>query len=557
MTGKPGRKWRDLPPTTAPEVRRLSEFLRARVDESGKTLNDLAPAVQNASSVISTYLGGKIPTQRFVTALIAATAPAGLREKHTVEALRLLEAALHPPRRPAAGSTQSGSVSGATVNIAAVQAQHLETYAHLTRALEQHNELRQAAANSEKLVWVLYGMIGKLQERVTHLVEERDRLGEGSEATQRKLTRALGQKDRANSELARARQKQREAEELASRLQAKIDHLTGELDRLRPDAQLPDPVGVPAEAVSASEDPEGDDIEAALARAGAVNDNDSHTVARITTELAENADVVPNNPATRPYGPNDEVGDQRETRGPLADIVTAWGQGLSPNPANRFAFQHERARMIGRAGEPQKARDLLADLVGDSTRFLGPDHPSTLTMRHNHARWTGEAGNPQTARDLFADLVTDRACVLGPDHPSTLTTRYEHAQRTGEAGDPREAHNLLADLIADSARSLGPDHSSTLTTRYEHAHWTGEAGDRQKARDLLADLIADSTRALGPDHPGTLTTRHGHAHWTGEAGDRQKARDLLAGLIADSTRALGPDYPGTRTARRALTRWES
>ncbi|MFD9082493.1 tetratricopeptide repeat protein, partial [Streptomyces erythrochromogenes] len=536
---KPGRKWRDLPATTAPEVRRLAEFLRARVDESGKTLNELAPAVQNASSVISTYLGGKIPTQRFVTALVAATAPPPLRDKHTGEALRLLEAALHPPRRPASGP-QPSPLLEAVVDVAAVQAQHLETYAHLTRALEQHNELRQAAANSEKLVWVLYGMVGKLQERVTHLTADRDRLGQGSEAAERKLTRALGQQNRAERELARARQKQREAEELAARLQERIDHLTGELDRLRPDtAQLPDSMDVPAEGAAVGEDPEGDDIEAALTRAEVVNDSDS-TVARITTELSDNADVVPNNPLTGPNGPNTpdapadfphhvsktgEVGNQREAGGPFADTLTT---------------RHEHARTIGRAGDPQAARDLLADLITASTRVLGPDHPSTLTTRYNHAHWTGEAGDPHTARDLLTVIVTDRARVLGPDHPSTLTTGHEHAHWTGEAGDPHTARDLLTVIVAASTRVLGPDHPSTLATRHEHAHWTGEAGNSQAARDLLADLITASTRIPGPDHADTLSTRHEHAHWTGEAGDPHTARDLFSVIVTDRARVLGP-----------------
>ncbi|MGW6412765.1 hypothetical protein ACWF95_37270 [Streptomyces vinaceus] len=114
-------------------------------------------------------------------------------------------------------------------------------------------------------MWVLFGMVGELQDRVTHLTEDRDRLGRGSADAERKLTRALGQQNRAASELARARAKQREAEELAARLQEKIDRLTGELDRLRPGTgPQPEPAVGPAPDPAGGDDPEGDDIEAAI-----------------------------------------------------------------------------------------------------------------------------------------------------------------------------------------------------------------------------------------------------------------------------------------------------
>ncbi|WP_079248677.1 tetratricopeptide repeat protein [Streptomyces sp. MJM1172] len=529
MTGKkPGRKWRDLPATTAPEVRRLSEFLRARVDESGKTLNDLAPVVGNATSVISTYLGGKIPNQRFVTALIAATAPASLREKHTGEALRLLDAALHPPRRPTGGSQVGPSASG-LMDINAVQAQHLETYAHLTRALEQHNEVRQAAANSEKLMWVLYGMVGKLEERVARLTEERDRLGKGSEAAERKLTRALGQQHRAESELSRAREKQREAEDLAARLQERIDHLTSELDRLHPSSAEPLPDVAATECPSGGEDPEGDDIEAALARAEAVNDSDSVTVARIATELAAEANIVPNNA--------------------VASANTA------NTPGAALAVLHEHALEAGYAGDPQKARDLFAELVLDHVRALGASHPNTLSSRHNLAHWTGEAGDPQKAGELFAELVPANTNILGAEHPSTLSSRHEHARMVGEAGDPQKARDLLAELVPDRTRVLGADHPDTLASRYNLAHWIGEAGHPQTARDLLASLVTDYTRVLGLDHPNTLACRQDHAHMIGLAGDATLARNLFADLVPEYSRVLGPHHRDTSCSRHNLAHW--
>ncbi|MFJ8015000.1 tetratricopeptide repeat protein [Streptomyces sp. NPDC096339] len=570
MAGKKtGRKWGELRPENV-EARQLALFLRARVDESGKTLRMLAPEVGNAESVISTYLGGKIPTRRFVTALIAATVPAQLREKRQAEAADLLAAALHPPRRPERLGGR-GEAVGNLVDVATAQAQHLETYAHLTRALEQQNELRQAAANSEKLVLVLHGMIGSLQERVTRLTDQRDRLDKGTEAVERKLARALGQQHRAESELGRAREKQRQAEELAARLQEKIDRLAGELDRLRagkgPAGRISDSAVLAAGGLAGSEDSDGDDIDAALARAEAVNDSGGLTLERISDELADEDDVavassrpaivshdtdVPGSLTARHHRANQigEAGEAGTARDLLVDVVADCTRVLGPDDLTTLTARHHHAYWTGEAGEAGTARDLLADVVADCTRVLGPDNPGTLSARDHHAVRTGEAGETGTAWDLLADVVADCTRVLGPDDPTTLTARQHHANQTGETGNAGAARDLLADLIADRSRVLGSEHSDTLAARHHHADWVGEVGDAAVARDLLVDIVADRSRILGPNDSATLTSRHHHAYWTGEAGDASDARDLLVDVIACRSRVLGPDDPATLIARQ-------
>ncbi|MFD3679866.1 tetratricopeptide repeat protein [Streptomyces sp. NPDC058613] len=543
-SGGGGRPWRPVQ-TGNPHARQLAEFLRRRVDESGKTLARLAAEVPFSKSQISVYLGGKIPSQAFVTGIVDATVPAPLRERRRGEANRLLYDALHPPE-PAPGTAARPAGTGG-LDLVQVQARQIETLDNLNRSLEQREALRQAAENSAKLIMVLLRMIHTLQDRVTGLTDERDQLTRAGsmgalEAVQRKLTRAESQTEKAREELERAEEKQREAEELAARLQQRIEKLTDDLDRLRGDEPSPHDhlpglttAASPPMPGPVSEDPEGDDIDAALARASAINDTDAVTVDRITTELTETDSdtglIILDNPPT-----STDTQDK-----PLAKQA----------PDARVA----EAERIGHAGDPAAARDLYAALVADHARILGTDHPRTLTTRYDHAHWTGQAGDAAGARDLYTALVADHARILGTDHHDTLTTRYDHAHRTGQAGDAAAARDLYTALIADRTRILGPDHHDTLTTRGDHAHRTGQAGDATGARDLYTALAADRTRILGTDHHDTLTTRYDHAHRTGQAGDAAGARDLYTALIADHARILGPDHPGTLTARYGHAFW--
>ncbi|MET7912033.1 LuxR C-terminal-related transcriptional regulator [Streptomyces avermitilis] len=295
MTGrrKAGRSWGPIRAETS-EAAELAAFLRAQVDASGKTLEALQGEIHMAKSTISEWLAGKVPAQEFVIALIRATIPEPqLRDRRLAQAAQLLRAAASPspPKpqpRPAAWALE----------LAEVKAQQVETLERLTRSLEQQIQLREAAGTSAKLVMVLLAMLYKLERRISDLTDERDQLRAGHadsaalRQTQQQLTRAQELEQRAQQELRRAEEKQRQAEELAARVQAQVDHLTGELDRLGGS-----PIGATTDTTDnagttelakpvVSSDPIGDDIDQALDRAAAVNDQDDETLQRITVDLA-------------------------------------------------------------------------------------------------------------------------------------------------------------------------------------------------------------------------------------------------------------------------------
>ncbi|MER6390514.1 hypothetical protein ABT236_18845 [Streptomyces sp. NPDC001523] len=307
-----GRPWGASRPAN-PAAGKLATFLRAQVEAFGKTLAVLEKEIQYSTTQNSSLLGGRIPPQTFVTALIEATVPAHLRERRRSEVDGLLYDAMHPHHtghRPPDRCGDGGAGGGTGVlDVAAVQAQQIETYDRLTRALEQQAELRQAADNSARLVWVLLGMIHKLNDRVHSLTRERDHATrEVVEGAQAKLTRAQAQQAKAESELKRAKEKKQQAEALSSRLQGQITALTEELNRLRGGPavhdRLPD-LAPFSQGGETSADLEADDIDAALARVSAVNDTDDDTVSRITTELGYTpSGLVPDNPPISADVPN-------------------------------------------------------------------------------------------------------------------------------------------------------------------------------------------------------------------------------------------------------------
>ncbi|MFJ9690403.1 hypothetical protein ACIRRX_32535, partial [Streptomyces bacillaris] len=307
-----GRPWGPIRAEN-PAAHKLAETLRRHVNDSGKTLAVLGGEINMRKSQTGNYLAGKVPTEAFIIALIQATVRPELRQRRQEEALFLREQAMRPVPRSASGSPAVPAVAvdpEYAVKLAAAQAQQIETYNRLARALEQWAEVEQAKSNSDKLIMVLLNMIHQLGRRVAGLVEERDQLrsrprSEALEDAERKLARAEEQEQRARAELRRAEEKQRQAEDLEARVTDELRRLTDELDRLRAGDTASPLDALPGSAEGdyglggrrSSADPVGDDIDAALARASAVNDEENTALNRLSSELDEPvAGVVPDNP---------------------------------------------------------------------------------------------------------------------------------------------------------------------------------------------------------------------------------------------------------------------
>ncbi|MFE1892658.1 hypothetical protein ACFW9R_29390, partial [Streptomyces microflavus] len=344
-----GRPWGPIRAEN-PAARKLAETLRRHVDDSGKTLAVLSGEISMSKAQTGVYLAGKLPTQAFIAALIRATVRPELRERREEEALALREQAMRPaPRTTPGAPIAAGPGAGYAVELAAAQARQIETYDRLTRTLEQRADVERAKNNSDKLVMVLLNMIHQLDRRVADLAKERDQLlarprSEALEDAERKLARAEEQEQRARAELRRAEEKQRQAEALEARVSDQLRRLTDELDRLRAGDTTSPPGTLPAvpdepEAGPVSSDPVGDDIDAVLARASQVNDEDNTTLNRVTSELNEpTAGVVQDNPP---------------------DNFT--------EPESLLA-RHNHALSMKEAGDPQQAAALLAELIPHYTR---------------------------------------------------------------------------------------------------------------------------------------------------------------------------------------------
>ncbi|SCK55695.1 hypothetical protein YUYDRAFT_07379 [Streptomyces sp. ScaeMP-e48] len=341
-------------------ARKLAEALRRHVDDSGKTLATLAPEVHMGKAQTGVYLAGTVPKEAFIVALIRATVRPDLRQRRQEEALALREQAMRPaPRTTPGAPVAAGPGAGYAVELAAAQARQIETYDRLTRALEQRAELERAKNNSDKLVMVLLNMIHQLNRRLNDLAKERDQLlnrprSEALEDAERKLARAEEQEQRARAELRRAEEKQRQAEDLEARVTDELRRLTDELDRLRAGDTTSPLDTLPAlpdepEAWPVSTDPVGDDIDAVLARASQVNDEDNTTLNRLTSELGEPAaGVVQDNPPDNP-----------------ADLADRSVSAASPLPGVPDEGQGAVRALLRRSPAP----DLFVRFLAEATRW--------------------------------------------------------------------------------------------------------------------------------------------------------------------------------------------
>ncbi|MEU5666524.1 tetratricopeptide repeat protein [Streptomyces longwoodensis] len=532
MAQRVGRPWGPIRAESS-EAQALAAFLRAQIDASGKTLAVLAKEIHISKSRISEQIGGKVPDRDFVTALIRATIPEPrLCERRLAEAARLLQAA----RRPAPTAAPQPSAD-LTVELAELRTRQIETLDRLTRSLEQNNQLREAADKSAKLVMVLLTMINKLERRITDLTGEREQLraaqadSQTLHDTQRQLSRAQEQEQRAQQELIRAQEKQRQAEELAAAVQAKVDRLTDELDRLRgttPDDAAGEDTHF-TEQPAVSTDPVGDDIDQALERITAVNDQDDQILQTITQDLI--TDPPPQ--SVVPYNPADNY------------LTTTFAS------YNLDALK-QAAETAAEKGDYRRAVEMYDDVAIRHTRILGPEHPDTLVVRSDLLWWRAQAGDVEGASAALAELLPVFERVMGPEHPGTAAVRTYLALCWKDAGDVEGASAALAEVLPVFERMRGPEHPDTLTLRRGLARWRRQTGDVEGAAAALAELLPVHERVRGPEHPDTLTVRRDLASCRKDAGDVEGAAAALAELLPVYERVMGPEHPGTAAVRRML-----
>ncbi|MFJ8431569.1 FxSxx-COOH system tetratricopeptide repeat protein [Kitasatospora sp. NPDC094019] len=292
----------------SPEAEELADFLRHLVATAGRTVADVARTVGRAPGTVSGNLSGRVPTEQFVRALVAATTrdPRDLRR-----ALNLLRAA----RNPAPPHVRPGGLPGGGLPGGSVEEQHgyLETlYNQLGQAKEQRDELQLALVNTEKIVTVLLIMLATLQHRVGELTEERNRLlGHRQElarllSTQQQLVDAHDRERRAMDELLRAETRRTEVEGLLSQVLDQMGRLTERVALLQ-DTDGGQPGGhrtdLPLAPAESTGDPLGEDIDRALERLGAINEEGDRTVRRLA-DAWDARTPAPLEPAPAHTGPS-------------------------------------------------------------------------------------------------------------------------------------------------------------------------------------------------------------------------------------------------------------
>ncbi|MDG4807692.1 hypothetical protein O7634_13120 [Micromonospora sp. WMMD1120] len=174
---KGGRPWGPLLDGT-PDCHRLANWLRERVQASGKTLRDLGHELPYSKDAISRSLNGaKVPEWNLVRALVGAVTPTErhARQLADAEARRLWELADRSLRL-------SVKVSSSNERPDSVLSQ---VTSDLVRAYREADEYRRhaqlATEKSQSLVSGLLFVLGGFSTTISVLTEERDRLREDSE----------------------------------------------------------------------------------------------------------------------------------------------------------------------------------------------------------------------------------------------------------------------------------------------------------------------------------------------------------------------------------------
>ncbi|MFF3920618.1 alpha/beta fold hydrolase [Streptomyces sp. NPDC001852] len=268
----------------------------------------------------------------------------------------------------------------------------------------------------------------------------------------------------------RAREKQRQAEDLATQRQAHIDQLTDKLDRLH--------VGAPEDAAFASSsihsphrrtaqaDPLGDDIDQALARAAEVNDHGADLLQRITDDL----------------DPEDD--------GPTTAVQDKYPDNVRSNDNTRDYFSEPLLQALLNMAKKGKAQCEARDFAGAAATYNelvyglevmeGPDHPNTLHYRTTLGYLQYLSGDPVRAVATLTELLPRLERVKGSHDRDTFkrTRRSDRRSRGSRWGCGYGCYGLYraTGRPAESIRPR-PPRDSCLRTRCGVL-----AGDRQPRR---------------------------------------------------------------------------
>lgn len=544
------------------EARILAVYLRERVDLSGKTYRQLAEEIYVSRTQISEFLGGKVPPEGFVLALLRATAAEQQPPGHADEkqALRLLADARRSLIKAPPGPALRPSPAPRTDPTMPLLPEP-DWLRLIQRRMELEREV--AALRSEKK---------RLKREQRHTRE----LNQVREL----LARTEAARDQAEAGAQLALERQMAAERSAAHERGRARHLTQQLSMLGLSDVVPDNPGEvrdnqdnaapevpgpdnPLQRAAGPAQPAGtgflgehgtgayavrdeqtrlirDCADRAPGTSGIFSTAGSEELKEMWAEASAAADAFRTGDAVRCY----------------AELVVVQQRQLGAEHPDTLTARHNLAAWRGEAGDATGAATHFAELLPLRERVLGGDHPDTLATRHNLAHWQGAAGDAHGAVAGFASLLPDCLRVLGADHPDTLAVRHALAVWRGEAGDATGAAAALREVLRHQQRVLGSDHPDALATRSDLAQWQGVSGDVAGAVESFAALLPEALRVLGRDHMYTLIIRHNLAAWRGVSGDTSGAAAHLSELFPDTLRALGRQHPHTQAIRHHLAFWQ-
>lgn len=208
-------------------------------------------------------------------------------------------------------------------------------------------------------------------------------------------------------------------------------------------------------------------------------------------------------------------------------------------------------RSLGRLDEAEASQRVA---VEQHRIHLGEDDYGTLMSRVGLGAILSEKNDPVAAAEEFEQAYQRLAELFGDDHPGTLMARLNRALNLGSFRRFDEVEEELDSAVQVSVRVLGPGHPDILRLqsglailRFRHGRGV------EDAESMMRETLEAQERVLGEAHPDPLATKHNLAALLEFTGSLEEAEELYRAALEGRLATFGEFHPQTMSSRAKLT----
>jgi serine/threonine protein kinase len=239
------------------------------------------------------------------------------------------------------------------------------------------------------------------------------------------------------------------------------------------------------------------------------------------------------------------LGMFREAEPQVARCLKLCQEQLGPEHPDTLEAVNELALLLGDQGKHTEAENLFRRNLEATRRVQGPEHPHTMRAVNNLALLLQAQGKYSEAESLFRRNLEDLRRILGPEAREALEAASNLAALLHESSKYTEAESLYRQTLAGASRVLGPDDPVTLAVVNNLAALLQAEGKLAEAEPLLVRNLESRRNVLGPEHPYTLLSVNNLAMLLLAQRKLAEAESLCRQYLEPHRRVLGPEHPST------------